>query len=190
MCSVLDVKTNLCLQVNDTTTLDPTLNKNYYAILDSGASSNFIMDSAVVKEKHTEHEQKRVTLPDGRKIVSSHKCELDLPNLPPEARQGYILPEMQNNSLLSIPSLCETGCQVTFTKDNCIVSYKDKVIMKGVKSKENGLWYVPKLQNRTTIFCNCPATRSSKQCLPHLHQSRSNPVSPSVPVLSDSKHIV
>eukprot|EP00956_Cyclotella_meneghiniana_P022013 scaffold40896_cov41-Cyclotella_meneghiniana.AAC.2 len=102
------------------------------------------MDSAVVKEKHTEHEQKRVTLPDSRKIVSSHKCELDLPNLPPEARQGYILPEMQNNSLLSIPSLCETGCQVTFTKENCIVSYKDKVIiMKGVKSKENGLWYVP-----------------------------------------------
>ena len=30
MCSVIDVKTNLCLQVNDTTTLDPTLYAKYY----------------------------------------------------------------------------------------------------------------------------------------------------------------
>jgi hypothetical protein len=95
------------------------------------------------------HKPLEVTLPDGTQIKSSHKCELDLPQVPEAAREGYILPGMKNHALLSVTKLCKAGCKVHFAKNECIISYNGKEILKGEKNTINGLWYVP-IKNGTT----------------------------------------
>ena len=94
------VKTNLSVNHTTTSTPTPEYNNNYYAILDSGASHHFLLENAPTKAKTADHTQKEVKLPDGTIINSSHKCELDLQNIPKEASDGYILPDMKNHSLL------------------------------------------------------------------------------------------
>ena len=54
-----------------------------------------------------------VTLPDGSKVQSTHKCTLDLPDLPIATRNGHINPGLALNSLMVLYS---AGCEVTFNK--------------------------------------------------------------------------
>ena len=82
---------------------------NYYAILDSGATDNLLVDSSDVKNRRDNHVPINVTLTDNTKIPSLHKCELNLPNIPAPANEAYILPGMKNHSLISVTKLCEAG---------------------------------------------------------------------------------
>ena len=51
-----------------------------------------------------------VTMLDGNTVMSTHTYLLNLPNLPPEARQGHIFPQFSAGALLSIGVLCNHGC--------------------------------------------------------------------------------
>ena len=47
-----------------------------YAILDSGASGNYLTEKAPTENKRAIHDQIRVTLPDGTTLKSSHQCTI------------------------------------------------------------------------------------------------------------------
>jgi hypothetical protein len=82
-------------------------------------------------------------LPNGDKGQSTHTCTLDLPNLTPGARAAHIIPGLASHSLLSIVTMCNAGCTVTFTKINCTITYRGCVIIRGHKCTRTGLWMVP-----------------------------------------------
>ena len=74
---------------------------------------------------------------------SIHICTLDLPNLLPGARAAHIIPRLASHSLLSALTMCNAGCTVTFTKINCTITYRGRVIICGHKCTRTGLWMVP-----------------------------------------------
>eukprot|EP00804_Cyclotella_cryptica_P014198 CCRYP_005618-RA/>CCRYP_005618-RA protein AED:0.40 eAED:0.40 QI:0/0/0/0.5/1/1/4/0/613 len=123
-------------------------NTNNYAIVDSGASYNYLTPTATDKTKTTLHQPIQVTLPDQSTLRSSHACELDIP-LPKTAKQGYVLPGMKNHSLISVTKMCDAGCKVIFSKDECNIVHNGTIIMQGHKNKRNGLWYIPIKQSIT-----------------------------------------
>ena len=70
-----------------------------------------------------------VTLPDGDKVRSTHKCVLDLPNLPEGARNGHIIPGLASNLLVSVVVLCNAGCGVTFKEFDVTVKDIGKIVL-------------------------------------------------------------
>ena len=108
-------------------------------------------------------DQINVTLPDGNRVKSTNKCLLDIPQLPTAARHGYIIPGLAAHSLLSVVTLCNAGCEITFTKYDATVKYKGETIMKGRKCTRTGLWMIA--LNPTTI----PTPSPSKHTANALH---------------------
>ena len=111
-------------------TSKPTkVDSNYYAILDSGASGNYLTETAPAEDKKP-HKDIRVTLPDGTTLQSSHKCKIPNKLLPDKARKAHIIPGMKNHSLLSVSVLCDAGCQVRFGKNECNIIHNNLVVLK------------------------------------------------------------
>ena len=113
-----------------------------WAILDSGATSHFLVVDAPVDEVERTNRPINVRQPDGAIVTSTHTCSLQIPGLPREAKVGHIVPGLASHSLLSVVRLCNAGCHVTFTKIGCFVTYCGRVIMQGHKCTTTGLWMV------------------------------------------------
>ena len=71
-------------------------------ITDAGATGKFHIKGAPVISKKITTDPISITLLDGEKLTSTHKCELNLPDLPPVARET---------------TLCDTGCRVTYDNE-------------------------------------------------------------------------
>ena len=117
-----------------TVNLDTT-NIHEWAILDSGATSHFLVSAAPTSNKKFAQTPLKVRLPDGGLVscglVSlTHTCHLELPKLPTKARLGHIIPGLASHSLLSVVKLCNEGCEVTFTKINCTASLQTVVSVR------------------------------------------------------------
>ena len=108
-------------------------------ILDSGATSNFLMMDAYTSSVTPAINPISVTLPDGSKVKSTHQCTLDLPDLPVAARNGHIIPGLASILLLSVVVLCDAGCEVSFNKYGVVVKYKGKTFLRGSKCARRGL---------------------------------------------------
>ena len=80
-----------------------------WAILDSGATSHFLVTDASATGISVATNPITVTIPDGTKLTSTHKRELDLPLLPKGARTGHVIPGMSSHSLVSVVTLCNAG---------------------------------------------------------------------------------
>ena len=91
-------------------------NINQWAILESGATSNFLMMDAHITIINSNKQQISVTLPDGNKVKSTQKCLLNIPNLPHNTQIGYIVSGLASHSLISVLKLCDARCEITFTK--------------------------------------------------------------------------
>ena len=117
-------------------------NTKDWAILDSGATSHFLIVEAPMRQSEVAGDPLIVRLPDGARVKSTHTCELNLSQLPRTARIGHIIPGLASHSLLSVVKLCNAGCEVTFTKINCIVAHRGKTVLRGQKSLNSGLWMV------------------------------------------------
>ena len=80
-----------------------------------------------------------VTIPDGTKLTSTHKQELDLLLLPKSARSGHIIPGMSSHSLLFVVTLCNAGYRVVFEEwgIGVTVTYRGKIVMEGKKVHKN-----------------------------------------------------
>ena len=113
-----------------------------WAILDSGATSHFLVVDAPVDDVTKADNPINVKQPDGAYVTSTHTCNLKIPNLPHAARLAHLIPGLASHSLVSVVRLCNAGCRVTFTKIDCIVEYRGRTIMRGYKCTKNGLWMV------------------------------------------------
>jgi hypothetical protein len=84
-----------------------------------------------------------ITLPDGEVIHSTHIGNLNLPGLGDAATQAHVVPGLAHSSLISIKQLCNSGCHVIFTKNNCKVYRKAELMLEGKRHPSTGLWIVP-----------------------------------------------
>ncbi len=74
-----------------------------------------------------------INLPDGKKVQSTHVCDINIPGLP-MALMGHIVPSLTIWSLIWIRPLYKAGCKVIFDNENCNVVCKGKDILTGFKS--------------------------------------------------------
>jgi Reverse transcriptase (RNA-dependent DNA polymerase) len=75
-------------------------------------------------------------------MTSSHTALLDIPALPLAARTVHIVPDLHDNSLISIGQLCDADCTVEFTKHDVAISYQNEPILTGRRSSPLGLWHL------------------------------------------------
>ena len=118
-------------------------NFHNWAILDSRATSHFLVTAAPTCHNEIAKAPLKVRLPDGGHVTSTHTCTLDLPELPTKARLGHIIPGLASHSLLSVIKLCNAGCDMIFSKIGCIVKHRGKIVLTGNKCTKTGLWMVP-----------------------------------------------
>ena len=173
-----------------------------WAMLDSGATSHYLMATAPVANKREATSPITIALPNGEKAKSSHICELDLPLLPKAARIAHVAPGLASHSLASVVKLCKAGCKVEFKDIGCEITYRGKTIICGSMCKKSGLWMIPiseKAEHGTPseeifnkIFDNVnerveqlnmcvemanamPETTSKEELARHLHQALFSP---------------
>ena len=130
-----------------------------WAILDSGATSHFLVTEAPRYDTKVAEQPLIVKIPDGANIQSTHICTLAIPQLPAKAREGHIIPGLASHSLMSVVKLCNAGCEVTFTKIDCKVKYRGKVVLQGYKCTRTGLWMVP--LDTSSAVPSTPSTSST-----------------------------
>ncbi len=97
------------------------------AIADTGATSIFIMEGADVANKCVATAPLTINLPDGKKIQSTHVCDIHIPGLP-TVLVGHIVPLLSIASFLVFRPFCKARCTVTLNNEKCEVFYKGKVI--------------------------------------------------------------
>ncbi len=112
------------------------------AIADMGATSIFIMEGTKVINKRHASKPLSINMPDGRKMKSTHICDITIPGLP-YVLTGHIVPHLTVASLMGIRPLCNAGCTVTFDHNKCDVSYNENVLLQGYKDESTDLWTLP-----------------------------------------------
>ncbi len=117
-------------------------NASTHAIADTGATSIFIMEGTDVVNKTVALQPITINLPDGRRVMSTHVCDITIPGLP-TILVGHIIPHLAVASLIGIRPLCKAGCTVTFDNDKCDVIFKGEVILQGFKNVATDLWTLP-----------------------------------------------
>ncbi len=112
------------------------------AIADSGATQIFVMDGTPVHNKHKTTCPLKIALADGRRVMSTHMCDIIIPGLR-TTLVGHIVPELSVASLFGIRVLTEAGCTVKFDIKKCVVKYNGKVILIGMQDPTTDLWTLP-----------------------------------------------
>jgi hypothetical protein len=114
------------------------------AIADTGASGHYICPQDSHNTNNTTQTTITVGLPNGDTLQSNDTgCELDIPQLPQEARQAHLLPGLTHSSLVSIGKLCDEGCEATFDKNKVVVSKDKTTVLTGTRDTRTGLWRFP-----------------------------------------------
>ncbi len=113
-----------------------------HAIADTGATSIFVMEGIPMENVQPTAHPITINLPDGKKVMSTHTCNITIPGLP-TVLTGHIVPGIKMASLFGIRVLCNAGCTVTFDKEKCIVRYNNKIILRGYKDPSTDLWTLP-----------------------------------------------
>ena len=159
-----------------------------WAILDSGASSHFMVTDAPVIEKEKATAPLSIQLPDGASVTSSHTCLLDIPQLPKAARIAHIVPGLHNRSLVSVVKLCNAGCEVRMNDISCVVKCRGKPDIQCRKCTKTGLWMIPltatadinattapQAQEALDIACSAYQTSTKAELAQYHHQSLFSP---------------
>jgi hypothetical protein len=138
------------------------------AIADSGATQIFIMEGTPMHNKQGTTCPLKVMLADGRHIMSTHMCDVNIPGLP-ITLTGHINPDLSIALLFGIRVLTDMGCTVVFNKDKCIIYFKGLEILKGYKDPSTNLWTLT--LGRSTAqhdpvmpVLACPNLTSSRTC--------------------------
>ena len=77
-------------------------NSKDWAILDSGATSRFLVIDAAATQVTPADNPITTTIPDGTTLKSTHVRKLDVPQLPMAARLGHIMPGLASQSLMPV----------------------------------------------------------------------------------------
>jgi hypothetical protein len=121
----------------------------WWAILDLGATSHFLTTSAPATNILPNPVPIIARLPNGNQVHSTHTHMLNIPLLPPNACAAHIIPDLASHLLLSIVTMCNAGCTVTFSKISCTIVYRGRTIVCGHKCLRTGLWMIPLAENTT-----------------------------------------
>ena len=90
----------------------------YYAVFDSEATGNFIIEGAPVVNKCIATNPVSITLPDGQRITSTHTFNLDIPWLPHSITAAHIVPGLLHSSLISTRKSCDAGSNMNLAKQD------------------------------------------------------------------------
>jgi hypothetical protein len=71
------------------------------------------MDGVDVENKLVATQTLTINLPDGKKVMSPHMCDIQIPGLL-TVLVGHIVLSLSIESLIGICPLCKTGCKVVF----------------------------------------------------------------------------
>ena len=112
------------------------------AIADSGATQIFVMDGIPVHNRQKTTCLLKVALADGRRVMSTHMCDIIIPGLP-TTLVSHIVPELSIASLFGIRVLTAAGCTVKFDTEKCVVKYNGNIILTGIKDPTTDLWTLP-----------------------------------------------
>jgi hypothetical protein len=111
-------------------------------IADSSPTQIIIMEGAEIINKCLTMCSLKVTLANGRQVVTTHMCNIHIDGLP-FVLMGHNSPDLSIASLFGIQVLTDVGCDVTFDKHKCIVRYNVKIILSGDKDPSTDLWTLP-----------------------------------------------
>jgi hypothetical protein len=100
------------------------------------------MEGTPVRNKRQTTCPLNVTLANGRRVTSTHMCDIIIPGLP-TTLIGHIVPKLSIASLFGIRVLTEVGCTVKFDDKKCVVRYNGKIILIGMKDLTTDLWTLP-----------------------------------------------
>ncbi len=92
---------------------------------------------------------------------STHTCTFNIPLLPPGALLAHIISGLASHLLLSVITMCNGGCTITFTKTGCIIVYCGRTIICRHKCQRMGLWMVPLNPDTSTTPTPTPTIRLS-----------------------------
>jgi hypothetical protein len=112
------------------------------AIADSDATQIIVMDGTPIINKHRKTCPLKVSLANGRKVTSTHMCDLNINGLLVTLTCHIIL-ESSVASLFGIRFLTAAGCKVRFANLTCTVWYNNRIILQGGKDKATNLWTLP-----------------------------------------------
>jgi hypothetical protein len=129
-----------------------------HAVANTGTTSIFIMAGAPTDNIRVVTKPIHISFPDGKKIVSTHVCDVNIPGLPHKLI-GHIVLDMKMASLLGICVLCKAGCKVIFDDEKCQVNFKGETILTGYKDPKSNLWTLPIL-NRQERLWTTPGSNS------------------------------
>ena len=158
---------------------------SFFAIADSGTTRNFFTTDAPTINVQQAKNPITIRIPDGRQLNATHCCELNLPQLPPEARTGHIVPGMKGHSLVSLVQLARAGCSISINNDNMNITNQGQQVMSAIKCPKSGLWLLPLTNthenNKTKkaheeIAGNVYQTSTQAEWIQYLHQACFSPV--------------
>jgi hypothetical protein len=121
-----------------------------------------------------------VNMPNGTTIQSSRISELLLSALPPQARRAHIFTGLVHKSLISVGQLCDSGCNIIFTRDNVEVNTDEKSVMSGIRDQQSRIWRVDLKEapsSNYTPACNhAHETSNLKELINYIHATSFIPV--------------
>jgi hypothetical protein len=93
-----------------------------------------VKDRVPVANKRLAAHPLTVNPPNGRKVQSTHTCDVVVLGLP-HPLIGHIVPNLAIALLFGICPLCNVGCIVVFDKYKCNVWYEGKIILTEPQNK-------------------------------------------------------
>ena len=157
-----------------------------WAILDSGATSHFLVTMSPITNITPVINPLSVKLPHGACVSSTHTCTLAIPQLPTRAREGHIILGLVSHSIMSVVKLFNAGCEVTFINIYCQVKHLGRIVLRGSKCTSTGLWMIkltksakatPSISNPHQIkTANTLFQPTTEQIVNNVMPTSSNPV--------------
>ena len=111
--------------------------------MDTGATMNFFLLGAPVKNVQPASTSIYIKLPEVSKLKSTHICNLDIAGILEEAKRAHIVPGLAHASLISNRVLCDSGCKVKYDEDICSVYYNNKLVYKEGREPQTIVWILP-----------------------------------------------
>ncbi len=112
------------------------------AIADTGCTGHFLEIQSPCTDRQPTTNGIHIQLPNKARIQATHTCLIDIPSLPPSARQAHIFPQLAH-ALISIGLLCDHGCRAIFDSRKVEIWYQNSVILQGHRDPRTNLWTLP-----------------------------------------------
>jgi hypothetical protein len=119
-------------------------------IADSGSTIHCLKTTASNENDRHDPAGLRAAQPDGSPIISHTKCDIIESRLPPAAKIGYKFATVKQN-MISIPVLCDNGCEVLLTEDDIKVTRNGIQVMNGYREPSTRLWRFNLQENNNRI---------------------------------------